>query len=78
MESYKNSYRPLEEVILFRPISEAIARALKNSRIHPTLFTITGFLITCGAGLSFLTLSLDPISRIFLLSCSMLLLFLTK
>ena len=43
-----NRYRPLEETLLFRPLSTRLARALGKTSIHPDQVSFIGFLFTLG------------------------------
>lgn len=51
MTDFRNPYRPIEERLLFRPISERIAERLKNSTLGPLHFNLLGFFITLAASL---------------------------
>jgi phosphatidylglycerophosphate synthase len=43
-----NRYNPIEEQLLFRPLSKRLARFLKHTAIHPDHLSVVGFLLTVG------------------------------
>lgn len=48
-----NKYKPLEEEVLFRPLSRRLAKRLKNTKIHPDHVSLFGFILTAIVGILF-------------------------
>ncbi len=48
-----NRYKPLEEEILFRPLSRRLAKRLRDTQIHPDHVSLFGFMLTVAVGLLF-------------------------
>lgn len=46
----QNIYKPLEERIFFKPLSQKIAKALQNTIVSPTLFNFLGFFAVLAGG----------------------------
>lgn len=65
-----NRYKPIEEEILFRPLSRRLAKKLASTNIHPDQVSFFGFLLTVAVSLLFFTNYASPlILAILLFAC---------
>jgi phosphatidylglycerophosphate synthase len=64
---FKNPYRPLEEIVLFRPMSEMIARWLKDSKLTPNTVSAIGFLCSLIAAYFIAHTDGSVMSRVFVI-----------